>query len=41
MNHHRWDAVFLRPDENDPFGHPAMILSSDGIMADAKQRRYQ
>jgi hypothetical protein len=40
MNHHRWDVVFLRTDENDPVGHPAVILSSDDIMADVKQQRF-
>src|SRR5580658_2770398 len=40
MNHHRWDVVFLRTDENDPVGHPAVILSSDDTMADNKQQRF-
>jgi hypothetical protein len=40
MNHHRWDVVFLRTDESDPVGHPAVILSSDDIMADVKQQRF-
>jgi hypothetical protein len=40
MNHRRWDIVFLRMDEKDPVGHPAVILSSDDTMADDKQQRF-
>ena len=40
MTHRRWDVVFLRADERDPVGHPAVILSSDDIMSDAKQQRF-
>lgn len=40
MNHRRWDIVFVRTDEKDPVGHPAVILSSDDIMADARQQRF-
>ena len=40
MNHRRWDVVFLRADEKDPVGHPAIILSSDDVMADPKQARF-
>src|ERR1022692_3575313 len=40
MNHRRWNIVFLRTDEKDPVGHPAVILSSDDTMADDKQQRF-
>jgi hypothetical protein len=40
VNHRRWDIVFVRADERDPVGHPAVILSSDDIMADARQQRF-
>ena len=36
---HRWDVVFVRADEKDVTGHPAVLLSSDDILADAKQHR--
>jgi hypothetical protein len=40
MNHHRWDIVFLRTDEKDPVGHPAVVLSSDDTMVDSRQHRF-
>lgn len=40
MTFHRWDIVFLRTDDKDRDGHPAVILSADDIMADAKQQRF-
>ena len=40
MNHRRWDIVFLRTEEKEKDGHPAVVLSSDDIMADAKQTRF-
>ncbi len=40
MNLHRWDIVFLRTDDKDRDGHPAVILSSDDVMADEKQQRF-
>jgi hypothetical protein len=40
MIHQRWDLVFLRTDEKDPDGHPAVILSSDDTMADSRQQRF-
>ena len=40
MNSRRWDIVFLRTDEKDRDGHPAVILSSDDVMADHKQQRF-
>jgi hypothetical protein len=36
----RWDVVFLRVDINDPTGHPAIVLSGDGILADPKLDRF-
>lgn len=40
MNCHRWDIVFLRTDEKDAVGHPAVILSSDDVMTDGRQQRF-
>lgn len=40
MNHRRWDIVFLRTDDKDRDGHPAVILSSDDVMTDARQQRF-
>jgi hypothetical protein len=40
VNLHRWDIVFLRTDEKDRDGHPAVILSSDDVMTDARQQRF-
>jgi hypothetical protein len=40
MNHRRWDAVFLRTDDKDRHGHPAVILSSDDVMSDPRQQRF-
>jgi len=36
----RWDIVLLRIDEQDTVGHPVVILSSDDVMADGRQRRF-
>ena len=40
MNFHRWDIVFIRVDEQDATGHPAVVLSSDDMMADGRQQRF-
>jgi hypothetical protein len=40
MRFRRWDIVFLRIDDKDSVGHPAVVLSSDDVMADDKQRRF-
>lgn len=40
MTCRRWDIVFLRADEKDPVGHPAVVLSSDDVMAEARQQRF-
>ena len=40
MNCRRWDIVFLRTDEKDRDGHPSVVLSSDDVMADEKQQRF-
>lgn len=39
MNLRRWDIVFLRVDEKDAVGHPAVILSGENTLTDAKQHR--
>jgi hypothetical protein len=36
----RWDIVFLRVDEKDSVGHPAGVLSSDDVMGDTRQQRF-
>ncbi len=41
MNYRRWDIVFLRTDEKDRDGHPAVILSSPDVMSDEKQPAEQ
>lgn len=40
MTCRRWDIVFVRVDEQDATGHPAVVLSSDDVMADGKQQRF-
>ena len=40
MNCRRWDIVFLRTDDRDRDGHPAVVLSSDDVMADDRQQRF-
>ena len=40
MTFRRWDVVFLRIAEKDATGHPAVVLSSDDMMADDKQLRF-
>lgn len=40
MNFQRWDIVYLRTDDKDRDGHPAVVLSSDDVMADPKQQRF-
>lgn len=40
MTFHRWDIIFVRVDEKDTTGHPAVVLSSDDVMADDKQQRF-
>jgi mRNA-degrading endonuclease toxin of MazEF toxin-antitoxin module len=36
---HRWDVVFVKADEKDAVGHPAVLLTSDDILADHRQLR--
>lgn len=40
MNCRRWDILFIRVDEKDATGHPAVVLSSADIMADPRQQRF-
>jgi hypothetical protein len=35
----RWDIVFLREDERDATGHPAVVLSNPDILKDGKHFR--
>ena len=35
----RWDIVFVRIDEKDAVGHPAVVLSDQSMLDDAKQLR--
>jgi len=39
MNLRRWDIVFLREDERDVTGHPAVVLSVPDILEGEKQQR--
>ena len=36
----RWDIVFLKADENDVTGHPAVVLSPPDILEDMRQNRF-
>jgi mRNA-degrading endonuclease toxin of MazEF toxin-antitoxin module len=36
----RWDIVFLKADENDTTGHPAVVLSPPDILEDPRQLRF-
>ena len=40
MTFRRWDIVFIRVDEKDTTGHPAVVLSPDDLMAEGKQLRF-
>jgi hypothetical protein len=40
MTFRRWDVVFLRIDERDAVGHPAVVLSSDDVMTEDRQQRF-
>ncbi|RRJ95933.1 hypothetical protein Ga0100231_018355 [Opitutaceae bacterium TAV4] len=35
----RWDIVFVRQDESDTTGHPAVVLSPPDILLDPRQQR--
>ena len=39
MNLRRWDIVFVRADENDPTGHPGVVLSPEDMLEDARHLR--
>ena len=36
MNLRRWDLVFVRMDEKDSVGHPAVVLSHEARLANPK-----
>lgn len=40
MNLRRWDIVFLRIDERDATGHPAVVVSGENTLLDPKQHRF-
>lgn len=40
MNLRRWDIVFVRTDENDPAGHPGVVLSPEEMLEDPKSQRF-
>jgi hypothetical protein len=40
VNLRRWDIVFLRVDERDPTGHPAVVLSGENTLLDPRQQRF-
>ena len=39
-NLRRWDVVFIKADERDPTGHPAVILSGENTLEDSTQHRF-
>lgn len=39
MNLRRWDLVFVRIDEKDIVGHPAVVLSHEGRLTNPKIER--
>jgi len=36
----RWDVVFLRTEEKERDGHPAVVLSPSDILDDPRQQRF-
>ena len=40
MKIRRWDVVFVRADEKDPVGHPAVVLSGENTLDDSRQQRF-
>jgi hypothetical protein len=36
----RWDVVFVRTEEKERDGHPAVVLSSPDILDDSGQQRF-
>lgn len=40
MKLRRWDVVFLRADEKDSTGHPAVVLSGENTLDEPKQHRF-
>jgi hypothetical protein len=36
---HRWDIVFIKADENDATGHPAVVISPPDILEDPRHLR--
>ncbi len=40
MHLQRWDIVFLREDERDATGHPAVVLSGPDVLENPKQLRF-
>lgn len=40
MKLRRWDIVFVRADERDLTGHPAVILSGENSLDDPRQHRF-
>ena len=38
-NLQRWDIIFVKQDELDPTGHPAVVLSPPDILNDTRHHR--
>jgi hypothetical protein len=36
----RWDIVFVRQDECDHVGHPAVVISPPDVLRDSRQLRF-
>jgi len=39
QNLQRWDIIFVKQDELDPTGHPAVVLSPPDILNDTRHHR--
>ena len=39
QNLQRWDIIFVKQDEIDPVGHPAVVLSPPDILNDPRHHR--
>lgn len=40
MKLRRWDIVFVRENEKDPTGHPAVVLSPEDMLEDERHLRF-
>lgn len=40
MTLQRWDIIFVKADDNDTTGHPAVVISPPDILEDPRQLRF-